>query len=435
MSELPCPRIDISWDFDCLPRFGHGKPRYAIGIARSESENIIRASLVRVFGTATNLVCDAVGTGSAALNTDMANVLHPSTNLEHVAASQILRTKLEIAELCAELVRSLRRTVRAERGDILAIGIDGIGVWHSDLMGQSRYEVLCHSSLLAEMTGLTVIDDFPSRDLAHGGRGGPISAVADWILLGDRSGMPGQRNQGLLRLGPTFRLLVFPSRSVRQFPPPMFAMDVCPGLDLIHAICRALRVSTPMLTKPTFAVAGRPRQAILQEWLATTSGSGKWSPRSMFDPASLDALSLERNGNNPSADDLFATAIRFFSHKVADAIKNDLARSMPIGDLLLSGPMQSCGLLIHELSSRLGGTRVMPIDYQFHSNLLDSTSAGVLAILFLDQVVSNSTCLTGTRTPRVLGRINCGAPTNWSEVASHLGQFARQPMPLRFTLP
>ncbi|QDU94726.1 anhydro-N-acetylmuramic acid kinase [Lignipirellula cremea] len=46
---------------------------------------------------------------------------------------------------------------------------------------------ICDTHRLAELTGLTVVDDFAARDLAAGGNGMVLSLLPYWLLLADRS--------------------------------------------------------------------------------------------------------------------------------------------------------------------------------------------------------------------------------------------------------
>ena len=60
------------------------------------------------------------------------------------------------------------------------------------------------------LTGLNVLDAFPARDLAQGGLGGPLLALAEWLLL-----RPPDCNRVLLDLGRTAALRYLPAAILR----------------------------------------------------------------------------------------------------------------------------------------------------------------------------------------------------------------------------
>ena len=47
-------------------------------------------------------------------------------------------------------------------------------------------------------------------------------------------------------------------------------------------------------------------------------------------------------------------------------------------------------------------------------------ATAMLGMLSIDQMPANSASLTGTRSPRVLGRITAGRPSNWHRVLADL---------------
>lgn len=67
----------------------------------------------------------------------------------------------------------------------LALGITDPGCWQITAGEVHGYSSLCDAAALAEATGLSVIDAFPARDLALGGRGGSLDALPLWLLLHD----------------------------------------------------------------------------------------------------------------------------------------------------------------------------------------------------------------------------------------------------------
>ncbi|MFI4939489.1 MAG: anhydro-N-acetylmuramic acid kinase [Burkholderiales bacterium] len=78
----------------------------------------------------------------------------------------------QLTALYAECVRQLLQQAQLPAGAIRAIGCHGQTIRHCPHAGYSRQTN--NPALLAEMTGIDVIADFRSRDVAAGGQGAPL---------------------------------------------------------------------------------------------------------------------------------------------------------------------------------------------------------------------------------------------------------------------
>lgn len=75
----------------------------------------------------------------------------------------------------AEVVGQLLQKARLTANDIVAIGAHGQTIRHQPDLGEMAYtHQTLNPALLAERTGIDVIADFRSRDLAAGGHGAPL---------------------------------------------------------------------------------------------------------------------------------------------------------------------------------------------------------------------------------------------------------------------
>lgn len=78
----------------------------------------------------------------------------------------------ELARAYAEAVGRVLAKARLNAQDIDAIGCHGQTVRHQPAAGYTTQ--LVNAALLAELTGITVVNDFRSRDIAAGGQGAPL---------------------------------------------------------------------------------------------------------------------------------------------------------------------------------------------------------------------------------------------------------------------
>ena len=90
---------------------------------------------------------------------------HDEIHLAQLAANAHSRA-------CAEVVQALLRQANLTAADIVAIGNHGQTIRHRP---EYRYTLqIGNHALLAEYTGITVVGDFRSRDVAAGGQGAPL---------------------------------------------------------------------------------------------------------------------------------------------------------------------------------------------------------------------------------------------------------------------
>lgn len=96
-------------------------------------------------------------------------------SLHHAANDELalsLRVSNEISDLYADAVLSLLKKAQVKSESIQAIGAHGQTIRHVPEHGYSCQ--LLNSARLAEKTGVNVVSDFRSRDIAAGGQGAPL---------------------------------------------------------------------------------------------------------------------------------------------------------------------------------------------------------------------------------------------------------------------
>lgn len=78
----------------------------------------------------------------------------------------------QLAQAYASAVNTLLKQAAINAQDVEAIGCHGQTVRHQPAKGYTTQ--LVNAALLAELTGVTVVNDFRSRDIAAGGQGAPL---------------------------------------------------------------------------------------------------------------------------------------------------------------------------------------------------------------------------------------------------------------------
>ena len=134
--------------------------------------------------------------------------------------------------LYAEVVAKLLRDSRLEAREVRAVGAHGQTVRHrpADFDGIGYTVQLVNGALLAELTGLDVVCDFRTRDVAAGGQGAPLVPA-----FHDACFSRPDQDVAVLNIGGIANLTLLPAQgTVRGF-------DCGPGNVLMDLWCQRHR--------------------------------------------------------------------------------------------------------------------------------------------------------------------------------------------------
>lgn len=248
-------------DFSALPT--GGRPRI-LGHASGAFDAPLRAELL-------------------ALNTPGANELHRAA----LAANALVR-------VCSRVVADLLMRTGVAASAVSAIGAHGQTVRHrpGEFDGNGYTWQINNPALLVEHTGIRVVADFRSRDLAAGGQGAPLAPGFHWALFG-RPGEP----LAALNLGGIANLtLIDANGAVKGF-------DCGPANALMDHWC-AQHTGQPFDAGGAWAASGRVHAPLLAAMLGDAYFSQpppKSTGRDGFHPAWL-ARQLSAFPPLPAAD-------------------------------------------------------------------------------------------------------------------------------------
>lgn len=425
--------VDVRWDFGRMPKFAQSAARYAIGLNYVRGEDVIRAALIRALGRGHQMVCDSIHGACSTLPSEVIELLTSNEPELNIRMSDLSFWQADLAERCAQLAKPLIARARNDFQEPLVVAVDGLSVRPSLSQDAPRSVSLCDSSWLAERTGLTVVDDFSGSDVAQGGVGTPVTGMADWILFGDRSGIPGQRNRGVLRFGPSISVSIVPSRNTHVDPPEIVWIECGPGNELLDQVHRTVLEGNPF--NSNLAVQASADRSIVDRWCDLFSRLRREKTANGEHGLTLatvvaDLVEQQRN-NSLTAPEWMMTVTEFLARLSADAIHACTPKSMPIFELVLTGEMHLDGLLQNRLRKFLPGVTIRSGAMTESTSHTDAVAIAVMGLLRVDNAIGNSTRQTGTAKPRSLGRLTPGRPSNWNCVLVEMAAAMRESMTLK----
>lgn len=247
---------------------------------------------------------------------------------------------------------------------------------------------------IAEATGLPVVSDLRTRDIARGGHGAPLAAVLDGMLLsGD-----GQR-RGALNLGGIANITA----------PDGTAYDLGPANALIDAAAvRAGGGAERMDTDGVRAARGRVDRALLVRLLAEPYyrlPPPKSTGKELFHGGYLERACRSGPAGAPGADDVVATVTELTAELVARA-----CRAHGLAELVVSGGGVRNPVLMDRIRARCAPVRVTRLDaYGLPAQAKEGYLFALLGLLTVHGLAGSVPSATGAPAPAVLGSLTPGA--------------------------
>ena len=342
-----------------------------------------------VVASATQPFADDFKTELLALNTPSHNEIHRVA----LASSQLV-------QIYAEVVRHLRLHVAASI-KITAIGAHGQTVRHQPggTAGvlYSAYTVqLNQPALLAELTGIDVIADFRSRDIAAGGQGAPLVPAFHQQVFG-------QPDTGVLvlNIGGIANLSVVPP--LRDTHAVVTGFDCGPGNALMDAWCYQ-HTRQAFDANGDWAASGRLIPALLESLLDTPYFSEPPPKSTGRDLFSLDWLArkLAPFAHHAPAD-VQNTLTELTARTCIDSMTPYLTGCSA---LIVCGGGAFNTHLMQRLQAGLPGLRVQSsVEQGLPPLQVEAAAFAWLARQTICRLPGNMASVTGATGPRVLGAI------------------------------
>lgn len=311
--------------------------------------------------------------------------------LNHADGDELARSgqaAVALAHVYAECTAALLSAAGVRAGQVRALGCHGQTVRHQP--GQGYTVQLLNAALLVELTGVSVVCDFRSRDVAAGGEGAPLA--------------PGYHRAAFSALGKT-RVIVnvggIANVTVLHADGRAEGFDTGPGNGLMDAWCQRHR-DRRYDANGAWAATGRPLPALLETLLAEPY-FGKPAPKSTG-REDFHIGWLERAlGGNERAEDVQATLLQLTARTIAAAVG---AAAPDVSGVFLCGGGARNGALRSALAALLPACEVTTTDsLGIPAEQVEATAFAWLAHSCLHGQPANIPAVTGARGERVLGAI------------------------------
>lgn len=294
----------------------------------------------------------------------------------------------QLALVYAQAISELLAESGIPAADIQAAGCHGQTVRHCPDQGYTLQ--IGNPALVAERTGVTVISDFRSRDIAAGGQGAPLVPAFHEAVFSHS-----ENNRVIINIGGIANITFLPiGGKVTGF-------DTGPGNMLMDAWIR-LHLDRPFDKAGGWAATGKVIEPLLNQLLTHTFFSEappKSTGRDLFNLAWLQTyLDL-----NYAPADVQRTLLEFTAKSISVAV-HDYCDN--VDEIYLCGGGAYNNLLVQRLQQLLHPVRIGPTDdLGIDTRWVEATAFAWLARQCMHRKPGNLATVTGAAGPRILGAI------------------------------
>ncbi len=299
----------------------------------------------------------------------------------------------QLAYLYAEAVNTLLSANHINANQITAIGCHGQTIRHlPQLQGNLGYTIqLCNNARLAELTNITVVGDFRSRDIAAGGQGAPLVPAFHQAVFASN-----KKSRIIINIGG------FANISYLCTSGKVIGFDTGPGNILLDHWTK-LKLGKSYDANGKWSSTGNVQQTLLGKMLTERYFSlrpPKSTGRDLFNAA---WLAQYITGMNISEQDIACTLTELTATTIYQGMIQFCA---DIDEVYVCGGGVHNHLLIDSLKQKLGNTPLYTTDdLGVNADWVEAAAFAWLAKQTISNKPSNLPSATGASGLRILGAI------------------------------
>jgi len=357
---------------------------FYIGIMSGTSHDGVDAVLATARGKRFQLLDNVHLPYPARLRSRLLALQHQGNNELHRSA--ILAN--ELSDLYASAVRRLLARTGMGARAVAAVGCHGQTVRHRP--GDGYTLQLVNGARLAERSGIVVVCDFRSRDVAAGGEGAPLAPAFHRALF-----ETADRGRVIVNVGGIANLTSLPARGT------VTGFDCGPGNCLLDAWIQKKRRKR-YDARGAWAASGRVIPRLLMKLLAHPFIRRRPPKSTGRDDFDLRWVKRLLSGNEPAAD-VQATLLELTAVTIARAVRNHCPGAREV--FVCGGGARNRALLARLAAllpgRRVGTTAALGVEPEH----VEALAFAWLAHQTLKNKPGNLPAVTGANGPRVLGAI------------------------------
>ncbi len=393
-------------DIKLLAKQAAKKNKHIIGLMSGTSLDGIDAVLTKIKGSGVNTRVTQIGFITYPFPVGLKELLLENSSVNKGNVSDICRLNFLISLIYADAVFALCKKSKFDIKNVDLIGSHGQTIHH--LPQKKKYYgyefgstlQIGDPSVIAKKTGIPVIGDFRTGDVALGGEGAPLVPYFDFIMFHSK-----MKNRALLNIGGISNITVLNKKGTSA---DVLAFDTGPGNMMIDITAQKF-FNVNFDKGGKLALSGKVNSNLLNDLIRKDTFIDKVAPKSTGrEYYGREFLSpFFRKYKNVSGGDWLATVAAFTAYGVFRNYERFIRPETIIDELFVSGGGARNLFLMRSLRGYFGkSVNVKNVkDLGVSPDAKEAVCFAVLANETLSGNPSNIPRVTGAVKPTILGKI------------------------------
>lgn len=374
--------------------------KFAVGLMSGTSLDGIDAALVKIEGCGEDTKVELLEFINIDMEDDIKKEIKKCCDINNSNVELICSLNFKLGYVFADAVKKVCQKADFSLNRLDFIGSHGQTVFHIprkyDGYVKSTLQI-GEPSVIAYETGVTVVANFRTKDIAAGGQGAPLVPYVDYLLYKSDKG------RTLQNIGGIGNVTVLPQNCRLE---DVYAFDTGPGNMIIDEVVQRLQ-KVKYDKDGYFASLGKVKEDMLNELLNIpfiTLLPPKTTGREEFGSQFVDKL-IDRWGRY-KAEDIIATVTAFTAYSIYENYKRFIFNKHSIDEVIIGGGGSYNKTLLNMLKELFKGCRVLTQeDLGYSSDAKEAVAFAVLANETLNGICSNVKAATGAKERVILGNI------------------------------
>lgn len=380
-----------------------------IGMMSGTSADGIDAALVRLEGEPPNLKMVFEGHHRTEFRGPVRAAILGVAEGDKTTSAEISQLNFALGEEFARAALAACEAWNLSCGKIDLIGSHGQTIYHQAVptrflgVGSVNSTLqIGEPAIIAAQTGIPVIADFRTADMAVGGQGAPLVPFVDYLLY--RSKHVGRV---ALNIGGIANVTVIPANASHA---DIFACDTGPGNMIIDALTNVITEGRERYDKDAqIAMAGQIVSGLLDRLMRDRyfeKKPPKTAGREQFGKSAAERILAFGKEHALRSADLVRTATIFTALSIADAFRRYILPRAHVREMIVAGGGTHNPLIMGQLAAMLPGIEFIPsAGFGVPEDAKEAFAFAVLAYEAWHGRSNNIPAATGASRPVVMGKI------------------------------
>lgn len=377
---------------------------YAVGLMSGTSLDGIDAVLVKIEGNWLDTKIETIAFETFELSQELIAEIKDACSMDKSTSMLITSLNVKLGYAFAQCVKNICKKGNFPIENLDFIASHGQTIFHIpkqiDTYIPSTLQI-GEPAIIAYETGVDVISNFRTMDMAAGGEGAPLVPYTEYVLYSNPD-----KTMVLQNIGGIGNVTCLPANGELE---DLFAFDTGPGNMIIDEVMLQL-YNKPYDESGKIAASGNVQEDILDEMMKhpyITAPLPKTTGREDFGAQYVEAFLDKYADRQP--EDLVATVTMFTAQTIAYQYKTFIMNEHPIDEAIIGGGGAHNKTLLAYLQELLPTVKIKTQDdLGFSSDAKEALAFVILGNETLHKHYSNAPAATGAKEKVVLGNITFG---------------------------